>query len=84
MQFLFFLAAALSIGAGTLASPAPAARSLDTRTYHWHGCAAGIECHSDEDCRMNSDCTQTAQGKPNNIHCGQENYPFACWAEWNT
>ncbi|RAL01022.1 uncharacterized protein BO80DRAFT_424997, partial [Aspergillus ibericus CBS 121593] len=83
MQFLFLLTTALSLGAGSLASPAPAPQSLDPRAYYWHGCAAGIECHSDADCRSSSDCIQTAQSNTNNIHCGQENYPFACWAEGN-
>ncbi|XRM39595.1 hypothetical protein ABZX51_002945 [Aspergillus tubingensis] len=82
MQFLLLLAATLSLGAGTLASPAPVPDSIESRAYHWHGCGAGIECHSASDCWASEDCVQTALGSTANIHCGQDSYPTACWADW--
>ncbi|PYH99139.1 hypothetical protein BO71DRAFT_479850 [Aspergillus ellipticus CBS 707.79] len=83
MHFLLVITAALGLGAGTLASPAPASDSLNARAYHWHGCGSVGECHSDADCRNDQDCVNMALGIETNVHCGQSNYPYACWAEWN-
>ncbi|PWY80638.1 hypothetical protein BO70DRAFT_429664 [Aspergillus heteromorphus CBS 117.55] len=86
MHFIIFLTAALGLGAGVLASPALVPNSLKARDESWHGCAQGIECHSDDDCQGESDCVQMAIGHGvqvnSNVHCGQDGHPVACWARW--
>ncbi|RAL17217.1 uncharacterized protein BO97DRAFT_2278 [Aspergillus homomorphus CBS 101889] len=63
MQFLLYIAAALSLGTATLAAPTPETEvSADPSTYQWHGCGSVGICHSDSDCQADSNCLSTAQG----------------------
>ncbi|PLB43317.1 hypothetical protein P170DRAFT_481264 [Aspergillus steynii IBT 23096] len=85
---MHFSLSALFVAALGLTSTALAAAIPETEhtvsEYHWHGCAAGVFCTSDSDCRSEDACLTTADNIPTNIHCGQANYPHSCWAEYTT
>ncbi|PYI32943.1 hypothetical protein BP00DRAFT_445178 [Aspergillus indologenus CBS 114.80] len=85
MQLPLYILTALSLGtATTLAAPFPGTEvsAQSASTYHWHGCGSVGSCYSDGDCQVDENCLSMAQNETSHVHCGQENHPTACWAEW--
>ncbi|KAI9037815.1 uncharacterized protein KD926_011604 [Aspergillus affinis] len=73
------LIAALGLSTSALAAAIPDPQPAVSE-YRWHGCAAGISCTADTDCRVDDGCLSTSGNIVSNIHCGQANHPNSCWA----